>query len=93
MHGETGHHNFHRYSQTVCFHHIRLCYRGSLTDNYSHDLKPEGDKAPALEVSNTSKSVLEEFNEKFQREANEYDKDILKRNYDLNTTLIFVSDS
>lgn len=60
---------------------------------YSHDLKPEGDKVLALEEPNTSKSVLEEFNEKFQREANEYDKDILKRNYDLNTTLIFVSDS
>ena len=46
-----------------------------------------------MEVSNTSKSVLEEFSEKFQREASEYDKDILKRNDDLNTTLIFVSDS
>ena len=51
------------------------------------------DKGPALKLSNTGKNVLVEFNEKFQREANEYDKDILKRYEDLNTTLIFVSDS
>ena len=42
---------------------------------------------------NTNKNTLAEFNEKFHREANEYDKDILKRYDDLNTTLIFVSDS
>lgn len=52
----------------------------------------EKDKEPALKLPNTSKSALVEFNEKFQREANEYDKDILKRYDDLNTTLIFVSD-
>ena len=46
-----------------------------------------------MKLSNTSKNALTEFNEKFQREANEYDKDILKRNDDLNTTVIFVSDS
>jgi len=53
----------------------------------------EGDKAPALKLSNPSKNTLVEFIEKFQREANEYDRGILKRNGDLNTTLIFVSDS
>lgn len=52
----------------------------------------EEDKGPSLKLPNTSKNVLAEFNEKFQREANEYDKDILKGYDDLNTTLIFVSD-
>jgi len=47
---------------------------------------PEGDKAPASKLPNTSKNALVEFNEKFQREANESDKDILKREDDLNTT-------
>jgi len=56
------------------------------------DPDTEGDKATATKLSNTSKNALVEFNEKFQREANEYDKDILKRIDDLNTTLIFVSD-
>ena len=60
---------------------------------HSDGLDSERDKAPALKLSNTSKNALTEFNEKFQREANEYDKDILKRNDDLNTTVIFVSDS
>jgi len=53
----------------------------------------EGDKATATKLSNTSKNALVEFNEKFQREADEYDKDILKRIDDLNITLIFVSNS
>lgn len=48
---------------------------------------------PELKLSNTSKNAFVEFNEKFQREANEYDKDILKRYDDLNTTLIYVSGS
>jgi len=62
---------------------------------HSDDPNPdsEGDKATATKLSNTSKNALIEFNEKFQREANEYDKDILKRIDDLNTTLIFVSNS
>ena len=46
-----------------------------------------------MKSSNTSKNALVEFNEKFQREADEYDKDILKRYDELNTTLIFVSNS
>jgi hypothetical protein len=41
--------------------------------------------------SNASKNAHVEFNEKFQREANEYDKDVFKRYGDLDTTLIFVS--
>lgn len=53
----------------------------------------EEDKGPALKLSNTSENALVEFNEKFQRKADEYDKDILKRYDDLNTTLIFVSGS
>ena len=57
------------------------------------DADSEGDKATATKLSNASKNALVEFNEKFQREANEYDKDILKRIDDLNTTLIFVSNS
>ena len=57
------------------------------------DQDSEGDKATETKLSNTSKNALVEFNEKFQREANEYDKDILKRIDDLNTTLIFVSNS
>lgn len=51
------------------------------------------DPDAAIKLSNTRKNALVEFNEKFQREANEYDKDILKRIDDLNTTLIFVSNS
>jgi len=54
---------------------------------------PEKDKRPALKLPNTNKNTLAEFNGRFQREANEYDKDILKRYDDLNTILIFVSDS
>lgn len=59
----------------------------------SDDPDSEGDKpqTPATKPFNASKNALVEFNEKFQREANEYDKDILKRNGDLNTTLLFVS--
>lgn len=60
---------------------------------HSDNPDPEEDKEPALKLPNTNKNTLAEFNEKFQREANEYDKDILKRYDDLNTTLIFVSDS
>ena len=45
-----------------------------------------------MKFSNAGKNALVEFNEKFQREANEYDEHILKRYEDLNTTLIFVSD-
>ena len=60
---------------------------------YSDGLDSERDKAPVSKLSNTSKNALMEFNEKFQREANEYDKDILKRKDDLDTTLIFVSNS
>ena len=61
----------------------------------SDDPDSEGDNTPAPKLSNTSncKNALVEFNEKFRREANEYDKDILKRNDDLYITLIFVSNS
>lgn len=53
----------------------------------------DGKDAPTSTFSNASKNAHVEFNEKFQREANEYDKDIFKRYGDLDTTLIFVSSS
>ena len=59
---------------------------------HSSDPDP-GKDGPALGLFVTNKNTLAELNEKFEREANEYDKDILKRYDDLNTTLIFVSDS
>lgn len=54
-------------------------------------LNSEEDKASASKLFNASKNALVEFNEKFQREANEYDKDVLKRTDGLNTTIVFVS--
>ena len=40
----------------------------------------------------TSSSARVEFYDKFQREADEYDRDFMKKyDEDLNTTLIFVS--
>lgn len=59
---------------------------------HSDDADSKEDRGPALKFSNAGKNALVEFNEKFQREANEYDEHILKRYEDLNTTLIFVSD-
>lgn len=41
----------------------------------------------------TASSARVEFYDKFQREADEYDRDFMKKyDEDLNTTLIFVSD-
>lgn len=51
----------------------------------------EGKDAQTSEFSNASKNAHAEFNEKFQCEANEYDKDVFKRYGDFDTTLIFVS--
>ena len=53
----------------------------------------EGRDAPTSKFSNASRNAHAEFNDKFQREANEYDKGVFKRYGDLDTTLIFVSSS
>lgn len=53
----------------------------------------DGNDAQTAKFSNASKNAHVEFNEKFQREANEYDKDIFKRYGDLDITLIFVGSS